>query len=57
MITPNNDKTIQLNGKESELSQATVENFPTLGNGSAYFCIDTGNVYIYDEADKKWTAV
>lgn len=57
MITPNNDKTIQLNGKESELSQATIENFPTLGNGSAYFCIDTGNVYIYDEAEKKWTAV
>lgn len=53
MITNVNQKTYDLRGLSTDTKP--VNNL--IGNGSTYFEMDTGDVFIYDEQHKTWIKV
>ena len=48
----NNDSVWELYGKSSDIKPTS-----RIPNGSTYYEMDTGKVYIFDEEDAKWWEV
>lgn len=42
------DKVLELRGLSTDTKPTDV------GNGSIYICIDTGDMYMFDSANKEW---
>lgn len=42
------DEVVELRGLSTDTKPTNV------GNGSVYICIDTGDIYMFDSANKEW---
>jgi len=45
------DKVLELRGLSTDTKPTDV------GNGSIYICIDTGDIYMFDENGKEWKEI
>ncbi len=48
------EQTLSITGKSSDTKPTISYNGLTIKNGSTFYEMDTGNIYMYDEEAKTW---